>query len=276
MSKIWFITGSSRGFGRSLAEAVLEKEGRVVATSRNPDHLKYLKQKYQDRIFCLKLDVTQPIEAETAIADAVAHFGRIDVLVNHASYAFLGAVEEQTQEEMRKQIETNLFGVIHVTKAAIPVMRRQRAGHILQFSSVGGRLGVPGLAAYNAAKFGVEGFSEALAREVAPLGIKVTIVEPGGFRTDWSGTSMDYAKSIADYESTVHVLRRIFENGQPPGDPQKAAQVLLKIVDAQDPPLRIALGKDALQIIKKANQFRADEMEKWQTLSASTDFDQSV
>lgn len=179
MSKVWFITGSSRGLGRALAEAVLANGDKLVATARNPQQLADLEERYGGQIFAVTLDVTDPGETEAAIAAAVERFGRLDVVVNNAGYGNISAIEETSLDDFRAQMETNLWGVIHVTKAALPVLREQGSGHFLQISSIGGRAGAPGLAAYQSAKWGVEGFSEVLAKEVAPLGIKVTIVEPG-------------------------------------------------------------------------------------------------
>jgi NAD(P)-dependent dehydrogenase (short-subunit alcohol dehydrogenase family) len=189
MSQVWLITGSSRGLGRALAEAVLAAGHRLVATARKPAQLDDIVERYGDRVRAVALDVTDANAADRAVAAAVERFGRLDVLANNAGYGNVSSIEDTTLAEFREQIETNLFGVITVTKAAIPRMREQRSGHILQFSSIGGRVGPPGRGAYSAAKWGVEGFSEVLAKEVHPLGIKVTIVEPGGFRTDFAGSS---------------------------------------------------------------------------------------
>src|ERR1700758_3339899 len=189
MTQVWLITGSSRGLGRALAEAVLAAGHRLVATARNPEQLADLVARHGDRVRAVALDVTDERAAIAAVQTAVDAFGRLDVLANNAGYGDLASIEDTSMKDFRAQIETNLFGVVHLTKAAIPVMRRQKSGHILQFSSVGGRLGPVGRGAYAAAKWGVEGFSEVLAKEVGPLGIKVTIIEPGGFRTDFAGSS---------------------------------------------------------------------------------------
>jgi NAD(P)-dependent dehydrogenase (short-subunit alcohol dehydrogenase family) len=196
MSKVWFITGSSRGLGRALTEAVLEAGHRVVATARRPEQLAEFVKTYGERIGTVKLDVTSPQDAESAVAAAINAFGRIDVVVNNAGYGFAGAFEEMSVDEFRGQIDTNFWGVVHVTRAVLPILRRQGAGLLIQITSSGGRMAVPGLSAYHAAKFAVEGFSEALAQEIKPLGLKLTIVEPGGFRTDWAGASMSYASPI--------------------------------------------------------------------------------
>src|SRR3954451_6480573 len=191
MSKIWLITGSSRGLGRALTEAVLAAGDRVVATARKPEQLDDLVAKYGDQVRAVALDVTDAAGARDAVRTALHQFGGLDVVANNAGYANSAAIEETPDEDFRAQIETNLFGVVNVTKAALPVFREQRSGHFLQFSSVGGRVGgTPGMGAYQTAKFGVEGFSEVLSNEVKPFGVKVTIVEPGAFRTDWGGSSM--------------------------------------------------------------------------------------
>src|ERR1700733_13350286 len=203
MSKVWLITGSSRGLGRALAEAVLAAGHRLVATARNPEQLAELIGRHGDRGRAVALDGTDEQASIAAVQTAVNAFGRLDVLANNAGYGDLASIEDTSMKDFRAQIETNLFGVVHVTKAAIPVMRRQASGHILQFSSVGGRLGPIGRGAYAAAKFGVEGFSEVLAKEVGPLGIKVTIIEPGGFRTDFAGSSTKLTEGNPHYDPTV-------------------------------------------------------------------------
>ena len=203
MTKVWFITGSSRGLGRSLTEAVLAKGDNVAATARNPESLSALVQKYPDQVYPLQLDVMDKNQIASAVEQTIAHFGRIDVLVNNAGFGIIGATEAFTDEQVRSQLETNLYAPIEVTRVVLPYMRKQRSGHILQISSIGGRVGSAGLSMYQAAKFGLGGFSEVLAKEVAPLGIHVTSVEPGGFRTDWAGDSMTYAAPVEGYETTV-------------------------------------------------------------------------
>src|ERR1700748_2142109 len=203
MSQVWLITGSSRGLGRSLAEAVLAAGHQLVATARKPEQLSDLVDKYGDKIRAVALDVTNPSAAGNAIQATIDAFGRLDVLVNNAGYCNITSIETGSDEDFREQIDTNFYGVVNVTKAALPVLRKQRFGHIIQISSIGGRLGAPGLAAYQSAKWAVEGFSEVLAKEVAPFGVKVTIIEPGGFRTDWAGSSMKIAEIHEDYRQTV-------------------------------------------------------------------------
>jgi NAD(P)-dependent dehydrogenase (short-subunit alcohol dehydrogenase family) len=273
-AQVWLITGSSRGIGRALAEAVLAAGHRLVATARNPKQLSELVDRYGDRVRAFALDVTDERAAGLAIASAVDTFSRLDVLVNNAGYGDLASIEDTTVKDFRAQIETNLFGVIIVTKAAIPVMRRQGFGHILQFSSVGGRVGPVGRGAYAAAKWGVEGFSEVLAKEVAPFGIKVTIVEPGGFRTDFAGASMTIAPDNPVYAATVGKVARFQReyNGAQPGDPAKAAAAILRVTSADDAPLRLLLGSDAVRAADEAAKARSEVDSKWRQLSESTDF----
>jgi NAD(P)-dependent dehydrogenase (short-subunit alcohol dehydrogenase family) len=275
MSQVWLITGSSRGFGKALSEAVLAAGHSLLATARDPAQLAYLKEQYGDKVHTVALDVTDATAAQAAVQTAVDGFGRLDVLVNNAGYGNLAAFEEMDEADFRAQFETNFFGLVNVTRAALPVMRRQRAGRILQFSSIGGRTGAPGLAAYQSAKWAVEGFSEVLAKEVRPLGIYVTLVEPGGFRTDWAGSSMAIKEPGEDYASTVGALvdYRRSHNGQQPGDPTKAAQALLTIAGEAEPPLRLLLGADAVFMAEQQLKLMAAEDIKWRTLSLSTDFD---
>ncbi|WP_343304286.1 oxidoreductase [Chitinophaga niabensis] len=278
MAKIWFITGSSRGLGRSLTEAVLAKGDMVAATARKPEQLNDLKEKYPTQLLTLQLDVTQQKQVHQAVADTVAHFGKIDVLVNNAGFGITGATEAFTDEQVRSQLETNLYAPIEVTRAVLPYMRKQRSGRILQISSIGGRVGNPGISIYQAAKFGVSGFSEALAKEVAPLGIYVTSVEPGGFRTDWAGDSMTYAEKVEGYETTVDwVIEYVRKGGfVPMGDPVKAAKAMINLADNPAPPVHLVLGSEAIGLLKKANADRDAEMENWLPVSLSTDHDEAV
>jgi NAD(P)-dependent dehydrogenase (short-subunit alcohol dehydrogenase family) len=273
MSQVWFITGSSRGIGRALAEAVLAAGHRLVATARNPEQLSNLVEHYGNRVRAITLDVTDEQAALTAVQATVDVFGRIDVLVNNAGYGDIASIEDTSLKDFRAQVETNLFGVVNVTKAAIPVMRRQGAGHIFQLSSIGGRVGPVGRGAYAAAKWGVEGFSEVLAKEVGPHGIKVTIVEPGGFRTDFAGSSTTIAPDNPAYASTVGAVARFQReyNGAQPGDPSKAAAALLHVATLEKPPLRLPLGSDAARAVEEAERARAEEDKRWRQLSESTD-----
>src|SRR5713101_2808367 len=246
MAHVWLITGSARGLGRAIAEAVLAAGDKLIATARNPQQLADLVERYGDHVRAVALDVTDERAAIAAVQLAVDVFGRLDVLVNNAGYGNLAAIEDTTMQDFRAQLETNLFGVVNLTKAAIPVMRRQGAGRILQFSSVGGRVGPIGRGAYAAAKWGVEGFSEVLAKEVGPLGIKVTIIEPGGFRTDFAGSSITLKAGRPEYDSTVGAVARFQRsyNGVQPGNPEKAAAVVLQVTAMSEPPLRLLLGSD--------------------------------
>ena len=274
MNKIWFITGSSRGLGRNLTEAVLESGDKVVATARDINQLNDLKERFKEQIFPLALDVTDYKQVYSAVQTAVEHFGRIDVLVNNAGFGIIGAAEAYTEEQVRSQLETNLYAPIEITRAVLPYMRKQGSGRILQISSIGGRVGNPGLTMYQAAKFGLSGFTEALAKEVAPLGIFVTSVEPGGFRTDWAGASMSYATEIEGYEM-VKQRTDFFKAGKfvPVGDPEKAAKVMVDLASHPNPPVHLVLGSEAIGILKNADQSRTDEMEKWLDISLSTDHD---
>jgi len=272
--QVWLITGSSRGLGRALAQAVLDQGHKLVATARNPAQLADLAERYGDQVRTVALDVTDEQAADSAIKTAFEAFGRLDVLVNNAGYGDVGPIEDTSLADFRAQIETNLFGVIKVTKATIPLMREQRSGHILQLSSVGGRVGALGRAPYSAAKWGVEGFSEVLAKEVGPLGIKVTIIEPGGFRTDFAGSSTTIREGRPEYDSTIGAVahfQRDF-NGAQPGDPDKAAAIIVHIASLAEPPLRLLLGSDAVHLVEQADLARIEADKKWRDLSVSTDF----
>src|SRR6202521_4401390 len=271
-SKVWLITGSSRGLGRAFAQAALDAGHCVVATARNPLQLSDLVSNYGDRVRPLALDVTSEAQARHAIDTAIQTFGGLDVLVNNAGYGNVCPVEDTSLADFRAQIETNLFGVITMTKAVLPHFRERRAGHLIQISSIGGRVGPPGRAAYAAAKFGVEGFSESLSKEVGPLGIKVTIVEPGGFRTDFAGSSTTLREGRPEYDTTVGATVRFQRDydGKQPGDPMKAAGALLHIASLSEPPLRLLLGTDAYNAAEKhALQILATDLE-WKDLSVST------
>ncbi|MDO3627725.1 oxidoreductase [Mucilaginibacter sp. BT774] len=279
MTKIWFITGSSRGLGRSLTEAVLAKGDKVAATARTPEQLNDLVKQYPGQILPLQLDVTDNDQIQKAVQQTVDRFGRIDILVNNAGFGIIGAAEAYTQEQVRSQLETNLYAPIAITRAVLPIMRKQRSGRILQISSVGGRVGNAGLTIYQAAKFGVGGFAEALAKEVAPLGIKVTSVEPGGFRTDWVATaSENFIPDVAGYEQTVGARKTLFNSDKfvPMGDPAKAARVMIELADHPEPPVHLVLGSEAIALIKHADAVRSEEMENWISVSHSTNHDDAV
>jgi len=275
MSRTWLITGASRGFGRRLAEAVLEGGEQVVATARRPEQLADLVGRFGALVRTAALDVTDADAARAAVAAAVDAFGHLDVVVNNAGYANSGPIEEMAEADFRDQVEANFFGVVNVTRAALPVLRGQRSGVFVQFSSVGGRVGgTPGMGAYQSAKFAVEGFSEVLASEVAPFGVKVIIVEPGAFRTDWQGSSMELHEVGPDYDETVGAMNRYrAENdGVQPGDPARGAQVIIDVVGSDDPPRRLLLGAQAVTTALAAGEARAEETRKWADASAAADF----
>jgi NAD(P)-dependent dehydrogenase (short-subunit alcohol dehydrogenase family) len=276
MSQVFLVTGSSRGLGREIVEAALAAGHQVVATARRPEELADLVERFGTQVRAVALDVTDPAAADAAVHTAVEAFGRLDVLVNNAGYADLAAVEDVTLESFRAQIETNLFGVVTVTKAALPVLRAQSPvdgvrGHIVQISSVGGRLASVGLSAYQSAKWAVGGFSGVLAQEVAPLGITVTVLEPGGMRTDWAGSSMTIPPISAPYEQTVGERARMMTASAMAGDPAKVAQVVLTVAAMDEPPLRLVLGSDAARYAGMAAQALAESDARWHDLSVSTD-----
>ena len=271
--RVWFITGASRGFGRALSEALLARGDRLVATARSAEFVTEFGERHPEAL-ALHLDVTDGERARAAIAAAVERFGRLDVIVNNADYGQFGAVEELTEEELRRQFETNLFGVLNVTRAALPQLRAQRSGRIVQMSSLNGVEGMVGGGSYCATKFAVEGLSESLAAEVAHLGIAVTIVEPGPHRTEFAGEeSARLAAPIEDYAESVGAARDAFADmdGTQPGDPDRAALAIIAAVDADDPPLRLPLGEMALANIRAKLEGQLEELEAWRDLSASSD-----
>ena len=252
-AKVWFITGSSTGFGRILTQQLLEKGETVVATARKPEKLDDLVTNYPDRVLAVRLDVTKPQEVREAVNKAIKTFGRIDVLINNAGYGMMGAVEEVTDAEVRQQYETNVFGALDVMRSVLPQMRQQRSGHILNLSSVGGVVSFPGAGIYCSTKFALEALSEAMAQEVAPLGIKVTLVEPGAFRTDFNGRSLVTTDNlIDDYDQAISGFREWVRDvdGKQPGDPQKAAEAMIRSVEADNSSLRLPLGADAVSAIE--------------------------
>jgi len=274
MSKVWLITGASRGLGRAFTEAVLEAGDRVVVTARNPEQLVELEGRYSQRVRTVALDVTNEAQAKAAIEAALVSFGGLDVLVNNAGYGYVCPVDDTPLADFRAQIETNLFGVIIMTKAVLPYFRDRRAGHIIQVTSIAGRIGTAGRAAYAAAKFGVEGFSESLFKEIGPLGIKVTIIEPGGFRTDFAGASTQLSEGRPEYDSTVGAAVRFQKsyNGRQPGDPVKAAAALLHVASLAEPPLRLLLGSDSYAAVEKNALDKIESDRNWKDLSLSTDY----
>ncbi len=273
--KVWLITGSSTGFGRTLAETVLEKGDKVIATARKPEQLQDLIAQYPDTAKALRLDVTNPDEIIAAIEKANTAFGRIDVLVNNAGYGLIGAFEEVSDEQIHRNFDTNLFGAINVIRAVLPIMRLQQSGHIINMSAIAGFTNELGFSIYGGAKFALEGVSEALHGEVAPLGIKVTIVEPGPFRTDFIGRSLDRAEEQMEaYQGTVGKFLNFLNNieGKQPGDPAKAAEAIIKVVNSENPPLRLVLGQYAYTKFRKKIESLKTELDAWEAIAANTDF----
>jgi NAD(P)-dependent dehydrogenase (short-subunit alcohol dehydrogenase family) len=278
-TRVWFITGSSTGFGRALAEAVLASGDSAVLTARKPQQLEDLTQRFPERSLAVRLDVTKPQEVAEAVEGAIATFGRIDVLVNNAGYGWVGAIEEASDEDIRKQFETNVFGVLSLTKAVLPHLRKQQSGHIINFSSVGGFVGFPGSGIYCSTKFAIEGISEALAQEVKHLGIKVTIVEPGAFRTDFNGRSLVLSDThLEDYQAIVGGFRQWLQemDGKQPGDPKKAALAIIQAVNSSNPPLRLLLGADAVNAIESKLESVKAELEDWKEVSINTAYEGAV
>jgi NAD(P)-dependent dehydrogenase (short-subunit alcohol dehydrogenase family) len=266
--KVWFITGASRGFGREWAEAALERGDSVAATARNTDTLAELVDRYGDRVLPLQLDVNDREADFAAVTEAFNYFGRLDVVINNAGYGHFGFIEEITEEEARAQIETNLFGALWVTQAALPFLREQGSGHIIQVSSIGGISAFPLVGIYHASKWGLEGFSQALAQEVAGFGVHVTLVEPGGFSTDWSGSSSKTSEPLDDYaEVHEHVAAARKARMGTPGDPAASAAAILRVVDAEEPPLRVFFGTAPLGIAKADYASRIETWEKWNDVS---------
>lgn len=266
--KTWFITGTSKGFGRIWAQAALERGDQVVATARKAESLDDLAKQYGDKILALALDVNDKAAVDAAIQRAHAHFGRLDVVINNAGYGHFGAIEEVSEEEARAQMETNFFGALWVTQAALPFLREQRSGHIIQVSSIGGVHAFPTLGLYHASKWALEGFSQSLAAEVKEFGIKVTLVEPTGFSTDWSGPSAVRSEANPAYQGVRDRRAAYFATIQTkPGDPEATGPVLLKLVDMEEPPLRLFLGKGPLDMIRKEYEGRINVWEKWNELS---------
>jgi NAD(P)-dependent dehydrogenase (short-subunit alcohol dehydrogenase family) len=265
-SKVWFITGTSKGFGRVWAEAALARGDRVAATARDVETLQPLVERYGDQAAAIALDVTDKPAVDRAVAEAIARFGRIDVAVNNAGYGLFGAIEEVSEAEARAQLETNLFGALWVTQAVLPQMRAQQSGHIIQVSSIGGVNAFPTVGLYHASKWGLEGFSQSLAAEVADLGIKVTIVEPGGFATEWGGPSARRATPMAAYDGARAAIAR-FRGASVPGDPDATGPAILKIVDAEAPPLRVFFGSGGLPVTRAEYARRIETWEKWNDLA---------
>jgi len=279
MSKVWLVTGSASGLGRNIAEAVLASGDRLVATARDPRRLEDLVKKYGAQVRTAPLDVADEDAAKAAVQVAVEAFGRLDVVVNNAGYGDVAPFEQLSAERFKAVIDTNFYGVVNVTRAAIPIMRKQRSGCILQISSVGGRLAVPGSTPYHAAKWAVGGFTESLAQEVAPFGVRVCALEPGGMRTNWgSRAHQDVPELLPDYEPSVGAIIKALASlwGKENSDPAKVAQVILRLAASDRLPAHLLLGSDAVQYAGQAEAARDDEEEQWREVSVSTDFDAST
>lgn len=273
MSKVWFITGSSRGLGRSLVEAVLKSGASVIATARNPNTLKDITDKFDSAKFLsVAVDVTKEEDIVAAIKAGLEKFGRIDNVVNNAGYANLSSIEDFDISDFKTQLDTNFMGVVNTTKAVLPILHQQRSGHIFQVSSMGGRVGSPGLSAYQSAKWAVGGFSTVLAQEVAPFGIKVTVLEPGGMRTDWAGPSMQVHSISEPYKETVGAFANMLQqlSGNEASLPEKVSRIILDLAEAKEAPLRLLIGPDAVEYCKKAGQDLAASDEKWRDVSLSS------
>lgn len=271
-SKVWFITGTSKGFGRVWAEAALARGDRVVATARNIGTLDGLVDRYGKNVLALSLDVTDKAAVDAAVAAAHRHFGRLDIVVNNAGYGLFGAIEEISEAEARAQMDTNLFGALWVSQAALPIMRAQKAGHILQVSSIGGVNAFPTVGLYHASKWALEGFSQSLAAEVASFGIHVTLIEPAGYATDWYGASGVRAKELPAYQPARDAINK-FRSGNIPGDPDATGPAILKVVDAAEPPLRIFLGSAGFPMTKAEYARRIETWEKWNPVSVEAQGD---
>ncbi len=263
--KTWFITGTSRGFGREWAKAALARGDRVAATARNIDSLRDLASKHGKNLLPIKLDVTDRAADFAAVKQAHEHFGRLDVVINNAGYGLFGAVEEVSEDQARAQMETNFFGALWVTQAALPFLREQKSGHILQVSSIGGIVAFPGVGMYHASKWALEAFSDSLSQEVRQFGIKVTLIEPGGFETDWAGSSAVHAKANTIYDGVRRLRPAAMQSKR--GDPRATSVAVLKAVDAENPPLRLLLGIAPTQYVKELYPQRLATWAEWENVS---------
>jgi NAD(P)-dependent dehydrogenase (short-subunit alcohol dehydrogenase family) len=271
-NKVWFITGTSKGFGRIWAEAALARGDRVAATARDIATLQPLVDRYGDQVLALRLDVTDKAAIDATVGETIARFGRIDVAVNNAGYGLFGAVEEVSESDARAQMETNFFGALWVTQAVLPRMRAQGSGHIIQVSSIGGVNAFPTVGLYHASKWALEAFSQSLSVEVADFGVKVTLVEPGGYATDWSGPSAKHATAMPIYDG-IRATRAAARATFVPGDPDASGPAILKVVDAESPPLRIFFGTAGLPMTRAEYDRRIETWEKWNDVSAEAQGD---
>jgi NAD(P)-dependent dehydrogenase (short-subunit alcohol dehydrogenase family) len=276
---VWFVTGCSTGFGRELAKYLLENGYRVVVTARNADKVDDLVEINKENALAINLDVTDKAQVAHAVTKAEAHFGKIDVLVNNAGFGYFGSIEESEEREVRAMFEANFWGLAEMTRAVLPGMRERRSGTIVNISSIGGFVGFPGVGYYNATKFAVNGFSEALQKEVAPLGIKVLVVQPSGFRTDWAGRSAnDAPATIADYAETAGANQAAIRgySGIQPGDPVRAAKAIVKAVEAENPPLNLLLGRAALKNARLRLEGLQKDFDEWAETSEGADFPEAA
>jgi len=275
MGKVWLITGCSTGFGRELAIQVLKKGDKAIVTARKTSDILDIVKDYKDRSIALELDVTKPEQIREVVKKGMDVFGRIDVLVNNAGIGYFGAVEESEDDEVRRMFEINFFGLAKMTQEVLPFMRAQHSGHIVNIASIGGLVSFPTVGFYNATKYAVDGLSEALAKETAPLGIKITIVAPSGFRTDWAGRSAKNSqKLIADYETTAHANKNNIRgySGNQPGDPVRAALAIIKAVESPNPPLRLLLGKAALKGARNKLEQLKKDFDAWEETTVGADY----
>jgi NAD(P)-dependent dehydrogenase (short-subunit alcohol dehydrogenase family) len=275
MSKVWFITGCSTGFGRELAKEVLASGYKAAVAARNTDDVKDITEAYPDTAIAVKLDVTKADEISAAVDKITQRFGQVDVLVNNAGIGYFGAIEESEEDEVRRMFEINFFGLANVTKAVLPILRKQRSGHILNVASIGGLVGFPAVGFYNATKFAVDGYSESLSKELAPLGIKVTVIAPSGFRTDWAGRSANNSKIVIDdYKETAGTNKDNIRgySGNQPGDPVRAAKAMIKAVESENPPLRLLLGEAALKGARNKIELLKKDIDTWAEVTVGADF----
>ncbi len=278
-SRVWFITGASAGFGRRLAEELLRRGERVAATARDVTKVEDLARQYPGKSLAQTLDVTKPAEIEAVARQAIKEFGHVDVLVNNAGFGVSGAIEEMSEEEFEPMFQTNIYGLIRTTRAFLPHFRERRSGHIVNFSSIGGLVGGAGWGFYSTTKFAVEGFSEALAAEMKPLGVRVTLIEPGPFRTDFLGRSGQLAqRELAEYAETAGKMRTFVrtQSGKQPGDPQKAVEAIIAVADSPEPPLHLILGKSALARFRDKLSSLQKEIAAWEAVTTGTDFPQGA
>ncbi len=274
-NKVFLVTGASKGLGRILTQKILDQVDKIIVFTRNSESFSKLSKDYPEQLKVLEVDLNDSKSVIATTQKAIDIFGGIDVLINNAGFGITGATEAYTDLEVRNQLETNLYAPIEITRLVIPKMREQGSGSIIQISSLGGRVGNPGLSIYMAAKFGLSGFSESIAKELSPLGIKVTSVEPGGLKTNWADSSMTFAKQVDGYSETVDKRVELYKSGNynPPGDPNKVAEIILDLIDHPAPPVHLVLGTDAIPFLEKAEKAKQEEMEDWKEIGLSIESD---